>query len=90
MRDPVAAMADVYKFIDVAPHLIDPRHLTVRTHESDSHYRHKYPHRQYASIEAPPQHAIPARMQSEIEKTYAWYYDNFYPDWKRIALPAQR
>jgi len=88
MRDPVAAMADVYKFLGIDAHRFDPKKLSVRPHESDSHYRHKYPHRQYASIEAPPQHAIPARIQTEIEKTYAWYYDNFYPDWKRIAAPA--
>jgi sulfotransferase len=87
-RDPLAAMADVYKFLEIEPAQFDPKKLRVRPHESDSHYRHKYPHRQYASIEAPVQHAIPARIQTEIEKTYAWYYDNFYSDWKRIAAPA--
>lgn len=88
MSDPLAAMADVYKFLGAAPHRFDPHKLAVRPHESDSHYRHKYPHRQYASIEPPQQHAIPARIQGEIEKTYAWYYDNFYPAWKRLAAPA--
>jgi sulfotransferase len=89
VRDPVAAMADVYKFLDIEPEKFDPKKLRVRPHESDSHYRHKYPHRQYASIEAPLRHAIPNRIQTEIEKTYAWYYDNFYPDWKRIAGSVQ-
>jgi len=89
VRDPLAAMADVYKFLDIAPAQFDPKKLRVRPHESDSHYRHKYPHRQYASIETPVQHAIPNRIQTEIEKTYAWYYDNFYPEWKRIAGSAQ-
>jgi len=90
MRDPLAAMADVCKFLGIEANHFDPKKLSVRPHESDSHYRHKYPHRQYASIEAPPQHAIPARIQGEIEKTYTWYYDNFYPDWKRVAAPAAR
>ena len=85
MREPVAAIADVCKFLGIEVHRFDPKKLSVRPHESDSHYRHKYPHRQYPSIEPPPLHAIPARIQSEIEKTYAWYYDNFYPDWRRMA-----
>jgi sulfotransferase len=90
MRDPIAALADVYKFLGLQPHAFDPKKLTTRPHESDSHYRHKYPHRQYASIEPPPLHAIPSRIQGEIEKSYAWYYDNFYPEWKRLAAPAVR
>lgn len=88
MRDPLAAMADVCKFLGIEAHRFDPKKLEVRPHESDSHYRHKYPHRQYATIEPPTQHAIPGRIQSEIEKTYAWYYDNFYPGWKRTTPPA--
>jgi sulfotransferase len=90
MRDPLATMAEVYKFIRLDVHRFDPKKLLVRAHESDSHYRHKYPHRQHAAIETPQQHAIPARIQTEIEKTYAWYYDHFYPDWKRLATPANR
>jgi sulfotransferase len=88
VRDPVAAMADVYKFLDIDPAPLDPKKLRVRPHESDSHYRHKYPHRQYASIETPTQHSIPARIQTEIEKTYGWYYDNFYSSWKKNAASA--
>jgi len=88
MRDPLAVMADVYKFIEAEPHRFDPNKLRVRPHESDSHYRHKYPHRQYATVEQPQQHIIPARIQADIEKNYAWFYDNFYPEWKRLAAPA--
>lgn len=84
-RDPNAALGEIFKFLKLPPHAIDPSQLTVRTHESDSHYRHKYPHRLYPSIEPPAQHAIPNRIQAEIEKTYSWYYDHFYPAWKRIA-----
>jgi sulfotransferase len=89
IRDPLAATADVCKFLGLPPHGFDPKRLTVRPHESDSHYRHKYPHRQYASIEPPRQHAIPRRIQGEIEKTYAWYYENFYPDWERQAAATR-
>ena len=89
-RDPNAALADICRFLELPQQRIDPKKLTVQPHESDSHYRHKYPHRQYASIELPTQHAIPNRIQAEIEKTYAWYYDHFYPDWKRTSAPAAR
>ena len=90
VREPVAVMADVYRFLEIEPEQFDPKKLRVRPHESDSHYRHKYPHKQYASIEPPTQHSIPARIQTEIEKTYAWYYDNFFPAWKRVEAPATR
>jgi len=83
MSDPVTTMNEVYKWIGVGDHAFDPKRLTIRPHESDSHYRHKYPHRQRASIELPHQHAVPVRIQCEVERTYAWFYDNFYPDWKR-------
>jgi sulfotransferase len=90
MHDPLATLAEVYKWIEVDAHRFDPQQLTVRAHESDSHYRHKYPHRQQATIKIPEQHAIPARIQVEIEKSYAWFYDHFYPDFKRAAAPANR
>jgi sulfotransferase len=82
-RDPNAVLADICRFLDLPPRAVDPNKRTVRAHERDSHYRHKYPHRQYAAIEPPTVHTVPARIQGEIEKTYGWYYDHFYPDWKR-------
>lgn len=87
-RDPVAEMAEIFTWLDVPAQRIDPHHLSVRRHESDSYYRQKYPHRQYARIEAPPRHTIPARIQAEIERSYAWYYDHIYPDWQRLPRAA--
>jgi sulfotransferase len=89
MCDPVASMAEVFDWLKVPPHRVDPKNLAVHAHESDSYYRHKYPHRQSAAIEAPQQHAIPARIQGEIERTYAWFYDHVYPDWKRLPVPGK-
>lgn len=89
MRDPAGSMAEIFEWIGVGPHRIDPSRLTVREHESDSYYRHKYPHRQSTSVEPPHQHVIPARIQGEIERTYGWYYDHIYPDWKRLPVPAK-
>jgi sulfotransferase len=85
MDDPQTVMAEVYKWIGVRPHAFDPRQLAVRAHESDSHYRNKYPHRQHAAVEPPHKHDIPLRIQREVERTYAWYYDQFYPRWARSA-----
>jgi sulfotransferase len=83
MEDPQQTMAEIYKWINVPPHALDAQRLSVRAHESDSHYRHKYPHRQRATIEPPLRHEIPARIQREVERTYAWYYEEFYPQWQR-------
>lgn len=84
MSDPLAAMAEVYAWLGVKAHAFDPQGLHVHAHESDSHYQHKYLHQQHAAISAPEMHAIPRRIQLELERTYAWYYDNFYPQWQRL------
>jgi sulfotransferase len=89
MRDPVATMAEIFEWLALPAHRVDPGKLSVRRHESDSYYRHKYLHRQYAKIEPPSLHTIPARIQGEIERTYAWYYDHIYPDWKRLPAPSK-
>jgi sulfotransferase len=60
-------------------HKIDPKKLSVRPHESDSHYRHKYPHRQQGKIAPPRIHALPPRIQNLIEQACGWYYEWFYP-----------
>lgn len=85
MRDPLATMAQIHAWLGVDAHAFDPQRLTVRPHESDSHYRHKYPHRQRAAIVTPVPHSIPQRIQTELEKNYAWYYEHFYPRWSRLA-----
>ena len=86
-QDTATEMAEVFQWLGVPAQRIDPRNLSVRRHESDSHYRNKYPHRQYARVEPPQRHAVPARIQGEIERTYAWYYDHIYPDWPRLPRP---
>lgn len=68
MRDPLAVMADVHAFLGAQPHRFDPQQLRVRPHESDSHYRHKYPHRQHASIVEPAAHTIPSRIQADWKR----------------------
>jgi len=79
VSQPKETMAQIYAWLGVAPHTIDPGCLTVRPHESDSHYRHKYLHRQQESIASPGRHDIPPRIRNLIEQACGWYYDWFYP-----------
>jgi sulfotransferase len=83
VADPLATIMEIHQWIGIVPHAFDPARLAVGTHESDSHYRNKYPHRRQASVGKPQQHAIPERIQSEIASMYGWYYEAFYPDWNR-------
>jgi sulfotransferase len=79
VAQPVATMNQIYRWLGLAAHPIDPQQLQVRAHESDSHFRHKYLHRQSPGIAAPAAHAVPARVQDLIQKACGWYYDWFYP-----------
>ena len=79
MARPADTMAAVYKWLGVSAHKIDPKKLKVRPHESDSHFRYKYLHRQQAKIAPPTVHEIPLRVQELIKKACGWYYEWFYP-----------
>jgi sulfotransferase len=79
MARPAETMAGVYQWLGVQPHKINPKRLTVRPHESDSHFRHKYLHRQQPHIAPPKVHDIPPRVQELIQKACGWYYEWFYP-----------
>ncbi len=80
---PVETMERAFKWLGVSAHKIDPQKLTVRPHESDSHYRNKYLHRQQAKLAPPKHHDIPLRIQEHIERVCGWYYEWFYPEFKR-------
>jgi len=83
MTRPVEVVSSVYAWLGLADHRVDPSRLTVHAHESDSHYRFKFQHRQQASLSPPAGHEIPARIQAQIQKACGWYYEWFYPDFKR-------
>jgi sulfotransferase len=85
MAQPVACMSHLYAWLGLAPLEIDPGNLTVSPHESDSHYRMKYPHRQGPRIALPARHAVPPRIQKQIETACAWYYALYYP---HLVKPA--
>ena len=79
MARPAECMAHLYAWLGLAPFPIDPGKLRVGLRESDSHYRMKYTHRQFSSIRAPQQHAIPPRIQQYIENACGWFCDMYYP-----------
>ena len=76
---PLEVMAEVYKWCDVSDFRFNPQKLTVKPHESDSHYRFKYPHKTFDQLKAPKEHKIPVRIAQEIKSKYNWFYELFYP-----------
>lgn len=79
MAEPVAVMREVFEWLELEPLTLDPDRLEVRPHESDSYYRGKYPHRTRHRIEPPPRHSIPPRIEADIRRNFAWFYELFYP-----------
>lgn len=78
VAQPVKCMSHLYAWLGLAPFEIDPEQLTAGKQESDSHYRMKYPHRQSTRIATPTPHAVPPRIQKQIETVWAWFYRLYY------------
>lgn len=76
---PLEVMSELYKWLGVSDFRFNPQNLTVKPHESDSHYRFKYPHQTYKALKPPKQHQISPRILQEIKTKYAWFYELFYP-----------
>lgn len=76
---PLEVMAELFDWLGVADYRFNPKSLNVKAHESDSHYRFKYPHKTYKEIKPPKQHQISVRILQEIKTKYAWFYELFYP-----------
>lgn len=85
MGNPEACMSHVYAWLGLSPFTIDPARLPIGAPESDSHYRMKYQHRQSGQLTSPRSHDIPPRIQQQIEKACAWYYQLYYPEHLRSA-----
>ncbi len=79
MRDPVDVMSAVFGWLGMPSCDIDVEALPGLPHESDSHYRFKYPHRRRDRLVAPHHHDIPVSIQQRIETVCDWYYAWFYP-----------
>lgn len=85
MARPVDCMNHLYAWLGLKPWQIDPDNLAMGIPESDSHYRMKYRHSQFSRISAPRQHAIPARIQQQIESACGWFYSMYYPTETNLA-----
>ena len=79
MQEPVSVMQGVYDWLQLPKAQFDPQNLTVKPHESDSYYRFKYPHATRDAIAAPHPHAVPSRIQQQLQQKYTWFYQTFYP-----------
>jgi sulfotransferase len=79
MEKPVACLAHIYAWLGLPPCTVDPARMAVGIQESDSHYHMKYLHRQESRLVPPARHVIPLRIQTQIETTYAWFYQTYYP-----------
>ena len=77
---PAQCMSHIYAWLGLSPYEIDPGKLKMAAHESDSHYRMKYLHKQSQQIAKPRKHDIAPRIQAQIENAYAWYYQLYYPN----------
>ena len=86
MARPGECMSHLYAWLGLAPFQIDTENLGVGLREGASPYRMKYLHRQHASIHPPRQHAIPPRIQQQIESACGWFYELYYP---KSAAPAK-
>jgi sulfotransferase len=74
----VKCMSHLYAWLGLSPFDIDPNQLATGKRESDSHYRMKYPHQQSARVVTPTPHAVPPRIQKQIETVWAWFYQFYY------------
>ena len=79
LEQPVRVMSSLYQWIGLSPFEINPEKLLIGQQESDSHYHMKYPHRQTDKIVKSKLHKISPRIQAQIEKTCAWFYQLYYP-----------
>ncbi len=79
MARPAACMSHLHAWLGISAFDVNLQKLEVGVTESDSHYHMKYTHTQAGRISIPARHEIPARIQSQIETAYAWFYQLYYP-----------
>ncbi len=79
MQEPVVVMREIYRWLNLPEASFDPLNLKVKAHESDSYYRFKYRHKTYSKIQPPACHQNPPRIEAELKKNFAWFYQTFYP-----------
>ena len=86
MQEPETVLRDLYEWLKLPVPAFAPNNLRVKPHESDSYYRFKYPHQTRSEISPPAPHAIPNRIEADIQKQFGDIYQLFYPGMKRKSL----
>jgi sulfotransferase len=79
MEKPAACAAHLFDWLGLTPFKIRPDQLATAATESDSHYRMKFPHRQGTRVASPVVHAVPPRIQAQIQSACNWFYRLYYP-----------
>lgn len=79
------------RWLGLVPAELDPQRLRQVTHEADSYYRFKYPHRLAPGVtpsagfrDAP----VSPRILAAIARRFAWYYRSFYQPGGVVELAA--
>lgn len=85
VSQPEEAMAGIYRWLGLVVPKVDYQQLPVHPHESDSHYRGKFPHATRSSVAAPEAHEIAARIQTLVQTQFPWFYETFYPGLLPVA-----
>ena len=80
LENPVGTLNTLWQWPDLPRHDFDPAHLPVRPHETDSHYRFKYPHVTHRTVRPSTPHRVAPRIEAEIHKNCRWFYEQFYPE----------
>jgi sulfotransferase len=79
LQAPQQTLGDIWSWLGLPKAVFDPDRLATKPHESDSHYRFKYPHATHSRIIPPARHTLPARIHADIHKQFNWYHRLFYP-----------
>jgi sulfotransferase len=79
MQEPALVITDIFRWLKVEPITLQLDELPIHAHESDSYYRFKYPHSTHSTIQAPPAHRLPERIETELKRNFTWFYQTFYP-----------
>ncbi|CAK0767008.1 hypothetical protein CCP4SC76_4660002 [Gammaproteobacteria bacterium] len=80
LENPVGTLNTLWEWLGLPRHVFDPNRLPVKPHESDSHYRFKYPHDTKSAIRLATPHRVAPRIVAEIHKNCRWFYEQFYPE----------
>lgn len=79
MQEPDVVMQSIFQWLGIADITLDFKQLPINQHESDSHYRFKYPHKTRSRLSKPQTHVIPARITAELLENFNGFYQTFYP-----------